>query len=125
VDPAALVARAASAPAGHRVLIASVDVEDVEELKELSNQLRKRMGAGVIALVRSGGAPDILVVVEGVDAAVANAGSIVSVGAVAIGGRGGGKANMGQGRGAEGSDAALAITAMAAALGVPATGAAE
>ena len=61
----------------------------------------------------------------GVDAAVANAGSIVSVGAVAIGGRGGGKANMGQGRGAEGSDAALAITAMAAALGVPATGAAE
>ena len=125
VDPAALVARAASAPAGHRVLIASVDVEDVEELKELSNQLRKRMGPGVIALVRSGGAPDILVVVEGVDAAVANAGSIVSVGAVAIGGRGGGKANMGQGRGAEGSDAALAITAMAAALGVPVTGAAE
>jgi alanyl-tRNA synthetase len=125
VDPAALVARAASAPAGHRVLIASVDVEDVEELKELSNQLRKRMGPGVIALVRTGGAPDILVVVEGVDAAVANAGDIVSVGAAAIGGRGGGKANMGQGRGVEGSDVALAITAMAAALSVPLTGAAE
>ncbi len=56
---------------------------------------------------------------------MANAGNIVSVGAVAIGGRGGGRANMGQGRGAEGSDAALAITAMAAVLGVPATGAAE
>ena len=118
VDPAALVATAVSAPAGHRVLLASVDVEDVEELKELSNQLRKHMGPGVIALVRSGGAPDILVVVEGVDAAVANAGSIVSVGAVAIGGRGGGKANMGQGRGAEGGDAALAIQAMAVALGL-------
>lgn len=125
IDPAALIERAVSAPAGHRVLIASVDVEDVEELKELSSQLRKRMGPGVIALVRAGGAPDILVVVEGVDAAVVNAGSIVAAGASAIGGRGGGKANMGQGRGAEGSDAAIAIAAMAAALGLPSAGAAE
>ena len=125
IDPAALIERAVSAPAGHRVLIASVDVEDVEELKELSSQLRKRMGPGVIALVRAGGAPDILVVVEGVDAAVVNAGRIVAAGASAIGGRGGGKANMGQGRGAEGSDAAIAIAAMAAALGLPSAGAAE
>ncbi|MFM8428338.1 MAG: DHHA1 domain-containing protein, partial [Candidatus Limnocylindrus sp.] len=125
IDPAALIERAVSAPVGHRVLIASVDVEDVEELKELSSQLRKRMGPGVIALVRAGGAPDILVVVEGVDAAVVNAGSIVAAGASAIGGRGGGKANMGQGRGAEGSDAEIAIAAMAAALGLPSAGAAE
>lgn len=125
IDPAALILRAVSAPAGHRVLIASVDVEDVEELKKLSNQLRKHMGLGVIALVRAGGAPDILVAVEGVDAAVVNAGRIVSAGAVAIGGRGGGKANMAQGRGAEGSDAAIAIAAMAAALGLPSAGAAE
>ena len=123
VDPAVLAATAVSAPGGHRVLLASVDVEDIEELKELSNQLRKRMGPGVIALVRSGGAPDILVVVEGVDAAIANAGSIVAAGAVAIGGRGGGKANMGQGRGAEGGDAALAIQAMATALGLARSGA--
>jgi alanyl-tRNA synthetase len=123
IDPAALVATATSAPAGHRVLLAIVEVEGVEELKDLSNQLRKKMGPGVIALVRPGGAPDILVVVEGVDAALANAGSIVSAGATAIGGRGGGKPNMGQGRGAEGGDAALAIQAMAAALGLARSGA--
>ncbi|MFM7782025.1 MAG: hypothetical protein ACKO8J_02905, partial [Candidatus Limnocylindrus sp.] len=75
--------------------------------------------------VRAGGAPDIPVVVEGVDAAVVNAGRIVAAGASAIGGRGGGKANMGQGRGAEGSDAEIAIAAMAAALGLPSAGAAE
>jgi alanyl-tRNA synthetase len=123
LDPAALAATAVSAPGGYRVLLASVDVEDIEALKELSNQLRKELGAGVIGLVRSGGAPDILVVVDGVDASVANAGSIVSAGAVAIGGRGGGKPNMGQGRGAEGGDAALAIQAMAAALGLTRSGA--
>ncbi|MFZ9975290.1 MAG: alanine--tRNA ligase, partial [Candidatus Limnocylindrus sp.] len=123
LDPAALAATAVSAPGGYRVLLASVDVEDIEALKELSNQLRKELGAGVIGLVRSGGAPALLVAVDGVDASVANAGSIVSAGAVAIGGRGGGKPNMGQGRGAEGGDAALAIQAMAAALGLTRSGA--
>ena len=43
---------------------------------------------------------------------------IVAAGASACGGRGGGKPNMGQGRGAEGSDAAAALNAMATLLGV-------
>jgi len=121
IDVAALAAAASSVKAGHKVLLAAVDVEDMEALKELSVQLRKRIGAGVIALVRPGESPEILVVVEGVDAAVANAGSIVAAGAGAIGGRGGGKANMGQGRGAEGSDPAAALSAMSKLLGVKPT----
>ena len=104
--------------AGYAVLVTSVDVEDLEALKELSLQIRKKMGDGVIALVRSGGSPDLLVTVEGAGAASANAGEIVAAGASACGGRGGGKSNMGQGRGAEGSDAAAGLTAMATLLGV-------
>lgn len=125
IDLESLVANAVSAPAGHKVLLASLDVEDAEELKEVSNQLRKRIGAGVIALVTMGLTPDLLVVIEGVDPALANAGTIVAAGALAAGGRGGGKATMGQGRGAEGGDASQAIKAMAAALGVTPAGASQ
>ena len=117
-DPVALAAAATKVKAGYGVLVTSADVEDLEALKELSLQIRKKMGDGVIALVRPGGSPDLLVTVEGTGAASANAGEIVAAGASACGGRGGGKPNMGQGRGAEGSDAAVALNAMATLLGV-------
>ena len=118
VDPAALAAAATKQKAGHSVLVALVDVEDLDALKDLSLQIRKKMGDGVIVLVRPGDSPDLLVTVEGVPATVANAGTIVAAGAAAVGGRGGGKENMGQGRGAEGSDATVALNAIAKLLDV-------
>ena len=118
IDAAVLARSATKVAAGYAVLLASVDVEDLEALKELSVQIRKQMGSGVIALVRPGESPDLLVTVEGTDASPMNAGEIVAVGARACGGRGGGKPNMGQGRGAEGGDAKAALDAMASLLAV-------
>ena len=116
IDLAKLAATATTSAEGHVTLLALLEADDVEELKEMAKGLRKRLGAGILALVAPGAAPEIFVSVEGVTGP--DAGKIAAAGAAASGGRGGGRPTMGQGRGAEGSDPAAAVAAMAAFLGV-------
>ena len=115
VDLAALAAQATKRGA-ISVLVTSLDVEDAEALKEAAKQLRKKMGAGVLALVRPAESPEILVSVEG--SAEHDAGAIAATAATALGGRGGGRPSMGQGRGAVGSSADDAAAHIATSLGV-------
>ncbi len=117
IDLAALVASAVQGSDGHAVILATIEADDMEELKEIAKGLRKRLGAGILALVRPGDAVEIFVSIEGIDAGP-DAGKIAAAGAVAIGGRGGGRPAMGQGRGADGSEPPAAIAAMAELLGV-------
>jgi len=115
VDPGALVAQATKRE-GISILVAAIEVDDGEALKEVGKQLRKAMGAGVLALVCSAECPEIFVSVEG--SSEHDAGALAGTAAAAIGGRGGGRAAMGQGRGAAGSSAETATAALASALGV-------
>jgi alanyl-tRNA synthetase len=115
IDLAALAAQA-TARGAISILVTALDVEDDEALKEAAKQLRKKMGAGVLALVRPAESPEIFVSVEG--SAEHDAGALAAAAATALGGRGGGRAAMGQGRGAVGSSAEEAATALAATLGV-------
>jgi alanyl-tRNA synthetase len=94
-------------------------VEDDEALKEAAKQLRKEMGPGVLALVRPAESPEIFVSVEG--SAEHDAGALAAAAATALGGRGGGRPAMGQGRGAVGSSAEEAANALAKALGIEVT----
>ncbi|MFM8915740.1 MAG: DHHA1 domain-containing protein, partial [Candidatus Limnocylindrus sp.] len=98
------------------VLVTALDVEDDEALKEAAKQLRKKMGAGVLALVRPAESPEIFVSVEG--SAEHDAGAIAAAAATALGGRGGGRPTMGQGRGGVGRSADDAAAHNAASLGV-------
>jgi alanyl-tRNA synthetase len=98
------------------LLVASLDVEDGEALKEAAKQLRKRMGAGVLALVRPAESPEIFVSVEG--SPEHDAGALAAAAATVVGGRGGGRPAMGQGRGAPGSSAEAAAVALATAIGI-------
>ena len=118
IDLAALAAQATKQGA-LSILVAMLDVEDDEALKEAAKQLRKKMGAGVLALVRPAESPEIFVSVEG--SAEHDAGALAAAAATALGGRGGGRPAMGQGRGAVGSSADEAATALAKALGVAVT----
>jgi alanyl-tRNA synthetase len=115
IDLAALAAQA-TARGSISILVAALDVEDDEALKEAAKQLRKKMGAGVLALVRPAESPEIFVSVEG--SAEHDAGALAAAAATTLGGRGGGRPAMGQGRGAVGSSSEEAATALATALGV-------
>ena len=118
IDLQALAAKATKLGA-ISLLVTTLDVEDDEALKEAAKQLRKKMGAGVLALVRPADSPEIFVSVEG--SAEHDAGALAAAAATALGGRGGGRPAMGQGRGAVGSNADDAAASLAEALGVAVT----
>jgi len=118
MDLAALAAQATKQGA-LSILVAILDVEDDEALKEAAKQLRKKMGPGVLALVRPAESPEIFVSVE--ESAEHDAGALAAAAATALGGRGGGRPTMGQGRGAVGSSADEAAAAIARALSVGVT----
>jgi alanyl-tRNA synthetase len=118
IDLAALAAQATKQGA-LSILVAMLDVEDDEALKEAAKQLRKKMGPGVLALVRPAESPEIFVSVE--ESTEHDAGALAAAAATALGGRGGGRPAMGQGRGAVGSSADEAAASIAAALGVGVT----
>ena len=118
MDLAALAAQATKQGA-LSILVAILDVEDDEALKEAAKQLRKKMGPGVLALVRPAESPEIFVSVE--ESAEHDAGALAAAAATALGGRGGGRPAMGPGRGAVGSSADEAAAAIARALSVGVT----
>ena len=115
---ATIVAATPENAGGVRALVALVDLGDLEAVKDAAKRLREKLGAGVIALVNAGDVAEIFVTAEGVDALQADAGALASSAAAAVGGRGGGRPAMGQGRGADGGDPRAAVAALAQALGV-------
>jgi len=119
LDAAALVAATPSTHAGDRILIAQLDLDDLEALKEAAKALRAKLGDGVIALVRPSNEVEIFITVAGATSPEIDAGALAAAAATALGGRGGGRPAMGQGKGAPGRGAAEAIAALSRALGVP------
>jgi alanyl-tRNA synthetase len=96
---------------GVRVLAARADVADPKALREVADQLRDKLGSGVIVLAGVEGDKIALVAMVSPDlAGKHHAGKIVAEVAKMLGGKGGGRPDMAQGGGSDPTqlDAALA-----------------
>ncbi len=101
----------AVAVAGVPLLAARVDGLDARQLRELADQLRERLGSGVIALgAKEGDKASLLVAVTRDLTARVQAGALIKPLAETVGGRGGGRPDLAQAGGNDPSqlDAALA-----------------
>jgi alanyl-tRNA synthetase len=96
---------------GVRVLATRADVADAKALREVADQLRDKMGSGVVVLAGVEGDKIALVAMVTADlTAKLNAGKLVGAVSKDVGGKGGGRADMAQGGGSlpDKLDAALA-----------------
>jgi alanyl-tRNA synthetase len=85
---------------GIRVLAAAVEVDDAKVLRDTGDQLRDKLGSGVIVLAGTGGAEVKLVAMVTKDLVdKVQAGKLLSEVATALGGRAGGRPDMAQGGG--------------------------
>jgi alanyl-tRNA synthetase len=87
---------------GVPVLAVAVEVDDPKVLRDTADQLRDKLGAGVLIIAGThGGSTDVKLIAMVTRDLVGklNAGKILSVVAQAIGGKGGGKPDMAQGGG--------------------------
>ncbi|MEO8469198.1 MAG: alanine--tRNA ligase [Chloroflexota bacterium] len=108
-----LVARATEAGPGVRAVIASGDWGSMDGMKAVAKDLRGLIQSGVIALALEADEPQVFVTVsEDLVARGFEAGVLVRVAMASIDGKGGGKAEMAQGRGTNKDGVAAAITAM-------------
>jgi len=117
-DVPALVAAATTVGAYQLVSKHLPDVS-ADDLRSLAIEVRNAFGSrpGVVALV--GGSEKPVLIVATTDAARslgAKAGALVGVGALALGGRGGGRDDLAQGGGSDPAAAPAALTAISTAL---------
>jgi alanyl-tRNA synthetase len=120
--PTELAARAETVVDGVRLVSFAGEYESIEALKGAAKDVRAALGSGVIALALDGPEPQLFVTVS--DDLVArglSAGALVTAAAPAIGGRGGGRPEMAQGKGSRRSGIGEALetvrTAVAEAIG--------
>ena len=112
-----LVARATDAGPGVRAVVVPGDWESMDAMKAVAKDLRGLLPSGVIALALEADEPQVFVSVS--DDLVARgfvAGDLVRVAMPSIDGKGGGKAEMAQGRGTNRDGLAAAMAAMDAAV---------
>jgi alanyl-tRNA synthetase len=95
-----LLAEAVTAVNGIRVLAAAVEVDDAKVLRDTGDQLKDKLGSGVIVLAGTGGAEIKLVAMVTKDlVARLSAGKLLGEVAAQLGGRAGGRPDMAQGGG--------------------------
>ncbi|MBL9017497.1 MAG: alanine--tRNA ligase [Myxococcales bacterium] len=98
---------------GIRVLAAAVEIDDAKVLRDTGDQLRDKLGSGVVVLAGTGGAEVKLVAMVTKDlVGKVQAGKLLGEVAALLGGRAGGRPDMAQGGG---KDAAQVPAALAAA----------
>ena len=97
---------------GIRVLAAAVEVDDAKVLRDTGDQLRDKLGSGVIVLAGTGGAEVKLVAMVTKDlVGKVSAGKLLGEIATVLGGRAGGRPDMAQGGGKDASQVPAALTA--------------
>jgi len=85
---------------GIKVLAAAIDVDDVKVLRQTGDQLRDRLGSGVVLLAGTGGSDVKLIAMVTPDLIDRlQAGKLLGEVAAQLGGKGGGKPDMAQGGG--------------------------
>jgi alanyl-tRNA synthetase len=97
---------------GIKVLAASVEVDDAKVLRDTGDQLRDKLGSGVIVLAGIGGSEVKLVAMVTKDlVGKVQAGKLLGEIATLLGGRAGGRPDMAQGGGKDASAVPAALTA--------------
>ncbi|HEX5465449.1 MAG TPA: alanine--tRNA ligase [Candidatus Limnocylindrales bacterium] len=115
--PAELAAAAETTSGGLTVLARALEVPSIDELKSLAREVRQALPSGVIALGLEADEPQLFVTVS--DDLVARgiaAGDLVRAAVPAIGGKGGGRPEMAQGKGTRRDGLPAALAALRAAL---------
>jgi alanyl-tRNA synthetase len=86
---------------GIKVLAAAVDVDDVKVLRDTGDQLRDKLGSGVVVLAGTGGSGDVKLVAMVTKDLVGRvqAGKLLGEVAAQLGGKAGGKPDLAQGGG--------------------------
>jgi alanyl-tRNA synthetase len=103
---------------GTKLLAVQVQVEDIKALRDLSDMLKDRMGAGVIVLGADiGGKANLLVAVSKELSAKIKAGDIIKQLAPIVGGSGGGKPELAQAGGSQPERLGEALAAAGQILG--------
>ncbi|MEO7729978.1 MAG: DHHA1 domain-containing protein [Kofleriaceae bacterium] len=97
---------------GIKVLAAAVEVDDAKVLRETGDQLRDKLGSGVIVLAGTGGAEVKLIAMVTKDlVGKLQAGKLLGEIATLLGGRAGGRPDMAQGGGKDASQVPAALSA--------------
>jgi alanyl-tRNA synthetase len=97
---------------GIKVLAASVEVDDAKVLRDTGDQLRDKLGSGVVILLGTGGAEVKLVAMVTKDlVGKVQAGKLLREVATLLGGRAGGRPDMAQGGGKDATQVPAALTA--------------
>jgi alanyl-tRNA synthetase len=97
---------------GIKVLAASVEVDDAKVLRDTGDQLRDKLGSGVIVLAGTGGPEVKLIAMVTKDlVGKVQAGKLLGEIAGVLGGRAGGRPDMAQGGGKDSSQVPAALTA--------------
>jgi len=97
---------------GIKVLAAAIDVDDAKVLRDTGDQLRDKLGSGVIVLAGTGGAEVKLVAMVTKDLTdKVQAGKLLGEIAAQLGGRAGGRPDMAQGGGKDASAVPAALAA--------------
>ncbi|HEY6177030.1 MAG TPA: alanine--tRNA ligase [Kofleriaceae bacterium] len=97
---------------GIKVLAASVEVDDAKVLRDTGDQLRDKLGSGVVVLAGTGGAEVKLVAMVTKDlVGKVSAGKLLGEIAPVLGGRAGGRPDMAQGGGKDSSQVPAALSA--------------
>ena len=99
---------------GVKLLVSEVPGMDGGSLRDLGDQLRDKLGEGVVALVseKDGKVSLVIMATDAAQKAGAHAGNLVKEAAVMIGGRGGGRPNMAQAGGKDASGISKLIEAV-------------
>jgi len=97
---------------GIKVLAAQVEVDDAKVLRDTGDQLRDKLGSGVIVLAGTGGAEVKLVAMVTKDlVGKVSAGKLLGEIAALLGGKAGGRPDMAQGGGKDAAQVPAALTA--------------
>ena len=82
-----------------KVLATKIADVDMNELRNLGDQMKEKIGDGIVILASSIGSDKVNLIVTGTDAAVKagfHAGNVIKQAAAVVGGGGGGRPNMAQ-----------------------------
>jgi len=116
-QPAELVARAEEPLPGIRLVAAAAPWPSIDVLKGVAREVRSVLGSGVVALALDADEPQVFVTVSDdlVGRGIA-AGDLVRAAVAPLGGKGGGRPEMAQGRGSRRDSLPAALDAVRAAL---------
>jgi alanyl-tRNA synthetase len=115
--PAELAGRADDFGNGRRAIVSAVPAASFDELKSLARDTRAALGEGVIALALDADEPQLFVTVsDGLVAQGVSAGDLVRLAMPPLGGKGGGRPEMAQGKGTRREGIPDALAAIRTAL---------